>query len=156
MGLVGEDAEQLDGADDQRDGDRDARDGDVVEDLAHRPGEGPAVGGVHEDAVDGVGQAHARREQDRQHQDRVEGQVERRRAAGEDQQPDLGRGVEPEAEEHADRVDVPGLADALGQAAEEAVHEAALVELLLELGLVVLPATHLLEDPEDARSGPRG
>ena len=138
VGLVGEHADQLDGADDQRDGDRDAGDRDVVEDLADRLGERPAVGGVHEHAVDGVHQAHAGREQDRQHQDRVERQVERRRAAGEDQQADLGGGVEAEPEQHADRVDVPGLAHALGQAAEEAVHEAALVQLLLELGLVVL------------------
>ena len=50
--LVGEDRQQLDRADDQRDGDRQPGDGDVVVDLAHRLGERPAVGEVHEAAVD--------------------------------------------------------------------------------------------------------
>ena len=116
---------------------RERGDGDVVVDLAHRLGERPAVGEVHEAAVDRVEQAHAGREQDRQGQDRVPGQRERRRAAGEDQQADLGGGVEAEPEQHADRVHVPRLGDRLGGAAEEAVHEAAVVQVLLQLGLVV-------------------
>ena len=134
--------DQLDRADDQRHGDRDRGDGDVVEHLAHRLGERPAVGEVHEHPVDGVHQAHAGREQDRQHQDGVEGQVERGGATGEDQQPDLGGGVEAEPEQHADRVDLPRLGDRLGQPAEEPVHEAAVVELGLQLGLVELAAAH--------------
>ena len=48
-------------ADEERDEHRQPGDGDVVVDLADRPGEGPAVGEVHEAAVDGVEQAHARR-----------------------------------------------------------------------------------------------
>ena len=59
--LLGEQAEQFDGADDQGDGDGQAGDGEVVVDLADRLGERPAVGEVHERAVDGVQQAHARR-----------------------------------------------------------------------------------------------
>ena len=41
------------------------------------------------------------------------------RAAGEDQQADLGRGVEAEPEQQADRVHVPGLGHRLGETAEE-------------------------------------
>jgi hypothetical protein len=48
------------------------------------------------------------------------------------------------------RVDVPRLAHRPGQAAEEPVHEAALVELVLELLLVVLAAAHLAEHLDDA------
>ena len=43
-----------------------AGDGDVVEDLAHRVGERPAVGLGHEHAVGRVHQRHARGEEDRQ------------------------------------------------------------------------------------------
>jgi hypothetical protein len=42
-----------------------------------------------------------------------------------------------------------GSLDGLGQATEEAVHQAALLELLLELGLVVAAALHLPEDLDD-------
>ena len=59
--LRGEQAAELDRADHERDRDREAGDGDVVEDLAHRLRERPAVGEVHERAVDRVEQRHARR-----------------------------------------------------------------------------------------------
>ena len=44
-------------------------DGEVVEDLADGVGEGPAVGEVHEGAVDRVEQGHACCEQDREAED---------------------------------------------------------------------------------------
>ena len=58
----------------------------LVEDLAHRAGERPAVGDVHQHPVDGVGQAHAGREQHGEHENRVERQIERGRSPGEDEQ----------------------------------------------------------------------
>ena len=66
---------------------------------------------------------------------------------------DLGGGVEAQPEQQADRVHVPRLADRPGHAAEEPVHEAAVVQLLLELGLVVLARAHPPEDPDDADGG---
>ena len=91
------------------DRDREAGDGDVVEDLADRLGERPAVGEVHERAVDGVQQRHPGGEQHRQAEDRVPGQPGAGGAAGEDEQGDLGRGVEAEAEQQADGYICPGL-----------------------------------------------
>ena len=125
-------------------------DRDVVEDLADGFRERPAVGEVHEHAVDRVDQAHPCGEQDRQHENRVERQAECGCAAGEDEQPDLGGGVEPEPEQHPDGVDLPRLADRAGQAAEEAVHEPARVEVLLQLGLVERAAPHPAEHRDDA------
>ncbi len=119
-----EHAEQLDRADHERDRDRQPGDGDVVEELADRLRERPAVGEVHERAVDRVEQRHAGREQDRQAEDRVERQPARRRAAGQDEQPDLGRGVEAEPEQAAERIHVPRLADRPRRAPEHAVHAA--------------------------------
>src|SRR3954468_24706523 len=51
------DLQQLYGADDPRGGDGQSGDREVVVDLAHRLGEGPAVGEVHERSVDRVEQA---------------------------------------------------------------------------------------------------
>src|ERR1019366_7515029 len=52
--LLGEDRDELDAADQQGDGHGQSRDGDVVVDLADRFGERPAIGEVHERAVDVV------------------------------------------------------------------------------------------------------
>src|SRR5437588_329145 len=71
------------------------------------------------------------------------------RAPGDHQQTDLGRGVEAEPEQHADRVDVPALRHRLGEAAEPAVHEAAVVEMVLERSLVVVAPAHGAEDLDD-------
>ena len=57
------------------------------------------------------------------------------------EQRDLGRGVEAEAEQQADRIHLPRLGDRFREPPEEAVHEAALVELLLERRLVVAAAS---------------
>ena len=46
-------------------------------------------------------------------------------AAGEHEQRDLGRGVEPEAEQHPDRVHLLGLPDRLVSRAEDPVHQPA-------------------------------
>ena len=119
--------QQLDRADQQRDRHRQPGDREVVVDLAHRLGERPAVGEVHERAVDRVEQRHAGGEQDRQAEDRVERQAAARRAAGEHEQRDLGRGVEAQAEQHAERVHVPRPADRARRAAVEARHEPARV-----------------------------
>ena len=62
-----------------------------------------------------VEQAHPGGEQDRQRQDGVPGQRERGRAAGQDEQADLGGGVEAEPEQQADRVHLPRLGDGLGE-----------------------------------------
>jgi len=73
--LAVQDADELDGADQQRDGHGQAGDGEVVVDLADGVGEGPAVGDVHEGPVQGVEQAHPCGEQQRQHHDGVPGQA---------------------------------------------------------------------------------
>ncbi len=147
--LLGEDPEQLDAADDQRHGHRERRDRDVVVDLPHRLGERPAVGEVHERAVDRVQQRHAGGEQDRQAEDRVPGQARPGRAGREEEQRDLGRGVEAQAEQHAERVHLPRRATARVNAPEDAVHEPARWSWCLELGLVVAARAHLAEDLDD-------
>ena len=143
-------------ADDQGDGDRQQRDGQVVEDLAHRLEERPAVGPGHQHAVGGVEQAHAGGEQHRQDQDRVPGQHERRRPGREDQQGDLGGGVEAQAHQQPDRVEVPRLAHPPGHPAEQPAEEAAVVQVPLELGLVVLAGAHPAEHAGDADGRGRG
>jgi hypothetical protein len=57
--------------------------------------------------------------------------------AGQHEQRDLGGGLEAQPEQHSDREHLPRFGDRFRDAAEEAVHESALVELLLEFGLVV-------------------
>src|ERR1700722_974692 len=57
--LLGNQAEDLDGTDEQGDEDGQARDGEVVIDLADGLRKGPVVGEVHEAAVDGVEETHA-------------------------------------------------------------------------------------------------
>ena len=130
--LLGQQAQQFDAADDQRDRHRQPGDRDVVVHLAHRLGERPAVGEIHERAVDGVQQAHARGEKNRKAQDRVPRQAGRGAGAGENEQRDFGGGVEAESEQHAEGIHLPRLRDRLGEAAEEPVHEAAVVQLLFE------------------------
>ena len=62
-------------------------------------------------------------EQDRQAQDRVERQPGAGGAGGQEQQRDLGRGVEPEPEQEPERVHLPRPASRPRDPAEEAVHE---------------------------------
>ena len=125
------------GSDEEGHEDRQTGDGEVVIDLPDRLGEGPVVGEVHETAVDGVEEAHARGEEDREREDGVEGQSSDDRAPGQDEERDLGGGVEPEAEENADGVHLPGRVDSSRQWAEEPVHEPPTVELSFELLVVV-------------------
>ena len=65
------------------------------------------------------------------------------------QQGHLGGGVEAHPEDDPDRVHLPFLVDGLHPAAEEAVEEAAVLQLPLQLGLVVLAAPHRPEDLDD-------
>jgi hypothetical protein len=52
------------------------------------------------------------------------------------EQPYFGGGVESEAEQRSDRIDVPWSADGVGQSVEESVHDTAFVELVFQLLLV--------------------
>ena len=111
MQLAGEQPGDLDGPDQEGGGDRQARDDDVVVHLAHRAGEGPAVGEVHEAPVQGVEQGHAPGEQQRQRQDGVPGQALGSGRGGGGQQQDLGGGVKADPEDEPDEEHVPGLGD---------------------------------------------
>jgi len=62
----------------------------------------------------------------------------------------LGRGVEAETEQQADRIHVPGPGHSLGHTAQNPVHEAASLELFLEFPFVIEPVAHVAEDPQDA------
>ena len=75
-----------------------------------------------------------------------------RGATGEAEQRDLGGGVEAEAEQQPDRVHVrrDGCTD-LRDAGEEPVEQAAVVQLVLEFGLVVVAGAHLAERPAGCR-----
>ena len=133
-------------ADDEGDRDRQQRHGQVVEDLPDRLEERPAVGPRHEDAVGGVEQAHPRREEHRQDEDRVPGQDEGGRAGGQHEQGDLRGRVEAQPHEQTDRVEVPGLADPPGHPTQQPGQEAAVVQVVLQLRLVELAAAHPAED----------
>ena len=75
-----------------------AGDRDVVIDLPDRLHERPVVGDAHEQPVEGVEQAHPAREQEREDHDRVPRQPAGRSGTGENEERDLGRGVEPKPE----------------------------------------------------------
>ena len=145
-----QEAEDLDGADNEGRADGQPGNDEVVVDLADRPGKGPAVGEVHEAAVEGVEEHHAAGEQERQGQHGVIGQALDRGVSGRRQQDDLGGGVEADAEDQADEVQLPGVVDGLHEPAEEAVHQPARLQLGLEFLLVVGAAAHVAEDLEDA------
>ena len=97
--------------------------------------------------------AHARGEEDRQRQDRVERQPARDGGSRKHEQSHLARGVEAESEEHADRVHLPRGVDPPGERSEEPVHQPALVELLVELLVVVEAFAHVHEHAEDRDAG---
>jgi hypothetical protein len=143
-------AADLDRPDDERDGHRQTGDREVVKDLADRPGERPAVGEVHERAIDRVEQAHPCRKQDREAENGIPRQSRRARAAGDDEQGDLGRGVEAEAEEHPDRVHLRRFRDRPGEPSKEAVHETTTAQRGVERLLVVGAGPHLAKHPHDA------
>ena len=146
---MSDEASDLHGSDEQRDEHRQAGDGEVVIDLANRLGEGPVVSKVHETSVEGVEKAHPGGEEDRKREHRVEGQSSDDRRSGQDQQGHLGRGVEAQSEEHADRVHLPGCVDPLGIATEEPAHESPVVELALQFGVVVPALAHLAAHLDD-------
>src|SRR6201996_6719891 len=150
IAVLAEQANELDRADEHRDEHRQAGDRHVVVDLADRLGERPVVGEVHEAAVGGIEEAHPCGEKDRQREDRVERQAARRPGGGPDEERDLGSGVEAEAEQEADRVHLPRRVYPACEGAEEAVHQAPVVQLLFEGGVVVGSMPHLPEDLQDA------
>ena len=150
--LVREHREQLDPADQQRDRDRQPGDRDVVEDLAHRLGERPAVGEVHERAVERVEQRHAGREQDRQAQDRVERQPAAAAPAPASTSSATSVAVSnPSPNRQPERVHVPRLAHRARGAPVEAVHDARRSSSRLQLGLVEVAAAHPPEHPRRCR-----
>ncbi len=83
----------------------------------------------------------------------VPGDVLQGQERGRPEQQHLGRGIEAQAEQEPDRVELPLLADRPHPPAEEPVEEAAVVQLPLELGLVVLAAAHGTEHLDDAATG---
>ena len=109
----------------------------VVVDLADRPGERPAVGEVHEGAVQRVEQHHPAGEQERQGEHGEVRQALDRGVGRGGEQHDLGSGVEADAEDQADEVQLPGVVDGLHEPAEEPVHQPAGLQLGFEFGLVV-------------------
>src|SRR6185437_16144464 len=139
--LAGQHAEQLDGADDERGADRQAGDDQVVVDLADRPGERPAVGEVHEGAVEGVEQHHAAGEQERQRQHGEVGQPLDGGIGRGREQHDLGGGVEADTEDHPDEVQLPGVVDGAHEPAEEPVHQPAGLELRISRNTLKIPAS---------------
>ena len=70
-------------------------------------------------------------------------------ARGDREQRDLGRGVETEAEEKTDRVHLPAMVDHPKDAAEDARHQSARHQLVLEAVAVVFAASHLPVDADD-------
>jgi len=70
--------------------------------------------------------------------------------AGQHEQGDLRRGVEPETEQHAHGVHVPGLANRDHHPPQDSVHETAMLQQVLERLLVVRFAAHSSEDLHDA------
>src|SRR5258707_14083061 len=58
-----------------------------------------------------------------------------------------GGGVEAQPEQHSEREHLPRFGDRFRDAAEKAIHESALVELLLEFGLVVGTQAHVAAPP---------
>ena len=83
-------------------------------------------------------------------QDRVEGQATDDSCPGQNQERDLGRRVEPKAEEKADRVHLPRRIDPSGQGAEKSHHQTPVVQLSLELFVVIGAGAHLPEHSQDA------
>ncbi len=73
----------------------------------------------------------------------------RHAGAGEDEEGHFSGGVETQAEEHADRVHLPGSVHAARESAEETHHEAARVKMLLEFGVVEAALAHLHEQLDD-------
>ena len=92
---------------------------------------------------------HPGGEEDRQAEDRVPRQPRPRRARGQEEQRDLARRVEAQAEEDAERVHLPRLGHGVGEAPEQPVHEPARAQQLFELGLGVRPAAHVAQDAHD-------
>jgi len=147
--VLHEDREQLDGADEKRDCDAEPGDREVVEHLAHRVAERPAVRDAHERSVGGVHHRHAGGEDDGEAEDGVPGKVGAARRRGERQETDLGGGVEAEAEQHPDWIHLPAVLHRPRQRPQDAVDQPAIVEALLERRLVVLAASHVAKDAHD-------
>ena len=134
--MLGDQPAELDRPDHECDRDRQARDRDVVEDLANRLGERPAVGEVHERAVDGVQQRHAGGEQDRQAQDRVPRQPRGARAPASTSSA-TSVAVSKPSPNSTPIGYICRAGDRLGQPAEEPVHQAAACRAAARAGLVV-------------------
>nr|POE59215.1 hypothetical protein CFP56_24484 [Quercus suber] len=134
---VEDEGEQLQDANDEGDGDGEGgEDGLVVEDGERVAGE--AGGGIeahHGGAVEGVEQAHARGEEQREQQDEPDGGAVRGLERRDAQQRDLRRCVEPEPEQHPERVHLPRPVDEAEGAFQQRHHAAGALELVIEGGL---------------------
>ena len=150
---IGDQARQHDDADDEGHDHRQDGDGQVVEHLAHRLQERPAVCARHEDAVERVEQAHPGGEQHGQHQDGVPRQRECRRARREHQQCHLRRRIEPQAHQKAHGVEMPGLADPAHHPGQQSGQKTPILKLPFEFGLVEVAVAHGAENLGDSHDG---
>jgi hypothetical protein len=140
----------------ERHGDRQPGDDEVVIDLAHRAGERPAVGEVHEAAVEVSKSVMPPENRSGRESTAYHGSPWVAAVGGGGQEQNLGGGVEADPEDDADEEHVPGLGDRPHEPAEEPVHQAAGLELALELLLVEEPLAHPAEHLQDAGETPRG
>lgn len=98
-------------------------DREVVPELAIGIDEGPAIGAHHQRGIGGVDQRHAGGEQGGEHQHMRERGAARGFGGGDAEQADLGRGVEAEPEQQAERIHVPRFGNEAEHRAEQARQE---------------------------------
>lgn len=97
----------------------------------------PAIGAHHQRGVGSINQRHARREQRRENQDIDNRSAARGFGCRYAEQADLGRGVETQSKQEAERIHVPGFCDQAEQRSEQPREQAATGEQRVEaLGVV--------------------
>jgi hypothetical protein len=110
---------------------------------------GPAIRTEHQDAVGGVDQRHACREQDRQHEHGPERETMRRLGRRYAEQRNLGRGIESEPGEEPDWIKMPATRYESQQWPKQAREESAIVQQKVEIGFDLrLAAAHRAKRPD--------
>src|SRR2546421_4917043 len=149
--LLDEQLAQLEQADEERDKDRERGDGEVVENLPHRVRESPRIRLRHKGAVGSVHQRHTGGEDQRQRDQRVDGDVLSRGSGGDGQERDLRRGIEAQPEEETHQVHLPAVRDEPEEPAKEPSQQPTGHQLVLERIPVVLARSHPAEQLEDVQ-----
>src|SRR5881409_63197 len=142
--------QKLNTANNKRDKDRDDRNGQIIVDLPERLHKSPTVRHTHSHTVSRIDKYHSQSKHHRQYQNHPDrNRRSNPKTHSESKEKNLTRSVKPQAEEHADRVNLPWPLDYPEEPLEVPVEKSTILQQIIQLRLVNTSPSKILEHAVD-------